>query len=62
MEKIKIFYKGAYDDGDCERYVYAKNGNDYLVITYRQWKNCLKIAKLEATQRYFLIQKSQYLF
>lgn len=36
MKRIKVFYKGAYDDGDCKHYVYAKNRNDYLIINYKQ--------------------------
>lgn len=46
MNKIKVFYKGMYDDGDCRHYVLAKNRGDYLVISYRQWKNCLKNRKI----------------
>lgn len=25
MKKIKVFYKGAYDDGNCKHYVYTNN-------------------------------------
>lgn len=46
MKKIKVFYKGAYDDGNCKHYVYAKNRNDFLIINYGQWKNCLKNRKI----------------
>lgn len=42
MKRIKVFYRGAYDDGDCGHYVLAENRGDYLIINYRQWRNCLK--------------------
>ena len=42
MERIKVFYKGAYDDSDCSHYVLAENRGDYLLINRRQWRNCLK--------------------
>ena len=46
MERIKVFYKGAYDDGDCQHYVLAENRGDYLFINRRQWRNCLKNRKI----------------
>ena len=36
MKKIKVFYKGMYNNSDCEHYIYAKNRDDYLVINYRK--------------------------
>lgn len=46
MERIKVFYKGSYDDGNCEHYVLAESRGNYLLISYRQWKNCLKNRKI----------------
>lgn len=46
MKRIKVFYKGVYDDGDCEHYIYAENRGDYLLISFRQWQNCLKNRKI----------------